>query len=139
MGGGPRVQVREDLCRDCQACLLACSLSHEGACSPNLARMAVVKDPLLYRFHIHLCQHCEDPACEAACPSGAMAPDERGIRVIDKEICTDCGLCAQACAYGAITYDEAGDRYLKCDLCAGQEAPLCAVVCPAEALTLRGA
>jgi len=130
--------VQDDLCRDCQACLLACSLAHEGTCSPNMARLSVVKDALRYEFHIHMCQHCEEPACEAACPAGAMAPDARGIRVMDKGVCTECGLCAEACPYGAIVYYEAENRYLKCDLCAGREAPLCVVVCPVQALTWQG-
>lgn len=129
--------MQEDLCRDCQACLLVCSLSHEGVCSPNMARLSVVKDALRYGFHIHMCQHCDDPACEAACPTGAMAADERGIRVIDPAVCTACGLCAEACPFGAIVHYEVEGRYLKCDLCAGHEAPLCAVVCPVGALTWR--
>jgi carbon-monoxide dehydrogenase iron sulfur subunit len=136
--GASRIQVREDLCRDCQACLLVCSLAHEGVCGPSLARLTVSKDMLRYEFYIRICEHCEEPACEAACPSGALAADERGISVIDDDLCTRCGSCADACPHQAIVYAESVDRYLKCDLCAGHDEPLCAVVCPVEALTLRG-
>lgn len=133
-----RVQARGDLCRDCHACMLACSLYHEGACAVSLARLLVNKDMAKYAFDIHICQHCDDPACEPACPTGALCADERGVLVIVDDECTRCGSCAQACSYGAIFYSAERDKYLKCDLCAGwAEGPLCVAVCPVGALTLE--
>jgi Fe-S-cluster-containing hydrogenase component 2 len=123
------------LCRDCQACTLACSLLHEGECNPSLARLRVRKDMARYEFEIVLCRQCSAPECIAACPAGAMRRDGRGVVVLVEGDCTQCGLCAEACPYDAIWLAPSGDRYLKCDLCAGRpEGPLCVEMCPVGAL-----
>ena len=130
-----RVDVR--LCRDCQACTLACSLYHEGECNLALARLRVTKDMARYTFNILICQHCDSPDCTLACPAGAMRLDDRGVAIIDDDDCIRCGTCAADCPHDAIFYDEATDRYFKCDLCAGrEEGPLCVELCPVGALTL---
>ncbi|HHX65962.1 MAG TPA: 4Fe-4S dicluster domain-containing protein [Chloroflexi bacterium] len=127
----------EALCRDCQACTLACSLYHERVCSPALARLVVSKDMSTYQFRIQICRHCDDPACYAACPVDAMHMDDDGVVTISDDACIRCGACAQACPYDAIFYNEAADRYLKCDLCTGRaEGPLCVEICPVGALHL---
>ncbi len=132
-----RVQTEPTLCRDCQACTLACSLYHEGQCNLGLARLAVLKDMERYEFNILICQQCASPECMAACPAEAMHLDEWGVVIIDDEACTRCANCASACPYGAIFYHEAEERYLKCDLCARRtEGPLCVALCPVGALKL---
>jgi len=138
-GQPPGIQVASDLCRDCQACMLGCSLYHEGECNLHLARLAVIKDMAKYEFAILICQHCDAPECLPACPTGAMRLDARGVVMLVDADCIRCGACASSCPYGAILYNAAEDRYLKCDLCAGREAgPLCVELCPVGALTLRG-
>ncbi len=132
-----KVVADSELCRDCQACQLACSLYHDGQCHLGLARLRVEKDMARYTFEITICRHCERPECLDACPVGAMRLDERGVVLIDDEACTRCGSCAAACPYQAISVCEREDRYLKCDLCAGRaEGPLCVAVCPVGALVL---
>jgi len=132
-----RVRARNELCRDCQACTLACSLLHEEQCHLGLARLRVAKRLASAEITIHICQHCEEPACLDACPTDAMWLDERGVVILDDADCIRCGSCAAACPYDAIFYCEAEDRYLKCDLCAGREGgPLCTTICPVGALVL---
>jgi carbon-monoxide dehydrogenase iron sulfur subunit len=134
------IQVDAKLCRDCQACVLACSLHHEGECNLGLARLVVSKDMARYEFDIVICKHCDEPDCMLACPSEAMLLDDRGVVIILEEECNRCGACAADCPHDAIFYNEALDRYVKCDLCAGrEEGPLCVQLCPVEALTLVGA
>jgi Fe-S-cluster-containing hydrogenase component 2 len=134
-----RIQVEARLCRDCQACVLACSLHHEGQCSLSLARLVVSKDMARYQFDILVCQHCETPECLLACPTDAMLLDDRGVVILHDEECFRCGACLSSCPHGAIFYNEECDRYLKCDLCAGREGgPLCVELCPVGALTLSG-
>ena len=131
------IQVDAKLCRDCQACTLACSLHHEGECNLGLARLVVTKDMANYEFDIVICQHCDEPDCILACPSEAMVLDDRGVVIILDDVCDRCGACAVACPYDAVFYYEAQDRYVKCDLCAGREqGPICVELCPVEALTL---
>ncbi len=124
-----------EACRGCQACLLGCALAHEGVAAPALARLAVDKDMASYTFAITLCRHCAEPACLAACPTGAMVLDKRGVVLIDDALCIRCGACQAACPYGAVFYLAESDRYIKCDLCAGRETgPVCAALCPAGAI-----
>jgi len=131
------IQVDETRCRDCQACTLACSLAHEGGCGPSQARLAVHKDMARYVFYISVCHHCAEPACLDACPTGALALDERGVAILDGQQCIRCGSCEEACPYGAILRHATSDRYLKCDFCAGRDdGPLCVAMCPVGALTV---
>ena len=132
-----RIKVSAKLCRECQACALACSLYHEGECNPSLSRVVVLKDMAKYKFHILLCYHCETPKCIVACPTDAMVVDERGVVMINQDDCILCETCASSCPHHAIVFDEIQNRYIKCDLCAGREAgPVCVEVCPVGALTL---
>ena len=49
------------------------------------------------------CQHCENPACVAVCPTGATAKDEEtGIVTQDTETCIGCQSCIEACPYQAV-------------------------------------
>ena len=131
------IQADTKLCRDCQACALACSLHHEGECNLSLARLVITKDMRRYQFDIVICRHCDEPDCMLACPSDAMILDGRGVVIILDDECNRCGACAAKCPHDAIFYNEAQDRYLKCDLCAGREqGPICVELCPVEALTL---
>lgn len=131
-----RIHVEPKLCRDCQACVLACSLYHEGECSLSLARLAIIKDMERYEFDILICQHCESPECVVACPADAMRIDNRGVVTIVDEDCDRCGVCADSCPYDAIFHNEAQDRYLKCELCIDRDdGPLCVELCPVGALT----
>jgi len=124
-----------EACRGCQACQLGCALSHEGSAAPALARLAVDKDMAAYTFAITLCRHCVQPACLAACPTGAMALDGHGVVLLDDALCIRCGACQVACPYCAVFYLAGGDRYIKCDLCAGRESgPVCAALCPTQAI-----
>ena len=129
--------MRADLCRDCQACALACSLLHEGQCGLSMARLRVLKDMARYEFDILICQHCDSPACLDACPTAAMEMDDRGVVVIADDVCSRCGECAASCPHDAIFFDGTEDRYLKCELCVGRPTgPLCVEVCPVGALAL---
>ena len=131
-----RIHATAALCRDCQACMLGCSLRADGACGLASARLAVDKDMATYTFAIRVCRHCDSPDCLAACPSGAIALDDRGVAVLSDAECNRCGACRDACGFGAIFWDEARERYLKCDLCAGRaDGPICVALCPVGALT----
>jgi Fe-S-cluster-containing hydrogenase component 2 len=139
MTGQPRIVAHAELCRECQACTLACSLYHEGECNLSLARLQVIKDMAQYEFQILVCRHCESPDCMAACPCDAITLNALGVAAINDDECIRCGACLTACPYGVLFYHEARDRYLKCDLCADREGgPVCVAICPVGALTLEG-
>ena len=127
-----------ELCRDCQACTLACSLYHEGECNPSLARLRVRKDMENYCFHIAVCRQCDDPDCLNGCPNEALRINKWGVPAIDQVECLECGSCLAACPHNALFHHERSGRYLKCDLCSGREqGPVCAQVCPVGAITVE--
>lgn len=134
-----RIQVEPQLCRGCEACLLACSLVHEGEANPSAARLVVRKDMTTYTFNIFICEQCADPECAEACPSGAIVIDAAGLVSIVDDDCLRCGACETACPHNAIFYHPKTGAYLKCDLCHNRpEGPACVQFCPVGALTLGG-
>ncbi|MCW5699349.1 MAG: nitrate reductase subunit beta [Rhodospirillales bacterium] len=65
-----------------------------------------------------LCEHCLNPACVAACPSGAIYKrEEDGIVLIDQEKCRGWRMCVSACPYKKIYYNWSSGKSEKCILC----------------------
>jgi Fe-S-cluster-containing dehydrogenase component len=132
------ISVDASSCTNCQTCMLACSLWHEGECDIGLSRILVNKNMERYEIDIIVCQHCEPPECITACPTGALALSSKGIVILDEANCTLCGCCADSCPHHAIFYNEPRSKYHKCDLCDGRaEGPLCVSICPTGALRLH--
>lgn len=64
------------------------------------------------------CNHCDDPACVAACPQDALYKEsEFGLVIQDVDKCIACQTCVGACPYGAPKYIEAEGIVRKCDGC----------------------
>ena len=140
--------IKTSRCVGCQTCVVGCKILHGCADGVYLGHLETVGSDVNYvvsgtfpnvsmTFRPHLCNHCANPACVAACPTGAMAKRADGVVLSDPETCIGCGSCAVACPYGAPVLDETAGIINKCDLCidrveAGQE-PLCVCSCPADA------
>jgi tetrathionate reductase subunit B len=103
-------------------------------------RGTVPKVKVAYRPH--LCMHCDDAPCIAACPvEGAAYQREDGLVILDPIKCTGCRLCVEACPYDAIFFNEDLNLAQKCTGCAhllddGWAEPRCADACPTNALRL---
>lgn len=65
-----------------------------------------------------LCEHCLNPACVAACPSGAIYKrEEDGIVLIDQDKCRGWRMCISACPYKKIYYNWQSGKSEKCIFC----------------------
>ncbi|MEV0425648.1 nitrate reductase subunit beta [Micromonospora sp. NPDC050495] len=114
---------------------------HAGG-DPNLARMpgeaaAKVKFEFEKTFMFHLpriCEHCLNPACVSACPSGAMYKRaEDGIVLVDQDRCRGWRMCVSACPYKKVYVNHATGKAEKCTFCfprieAGQPT-ICSETC----------
>lgn len=79
------------------------------------------------------CQHCKNPECVRACPTGASAKMADGTVQIDKAKCIGCQFCVMACPYN-VRYLNRDERVVeKCTLCEQQiaqgELPQCVSEC----------
>ncbi len=65
-----------------------------------------------------LCEHCLNPSCVAACPSGAIYKrEEDGIVLIDQDKCRGWRMCVSACPYKKIYYNWRSGKSEKCIFC----------------------
>lgn len=154
-------------CIGCNTCALACKMQNnvpdgmlwnrvltEGCDRFDSAEGVY---PRLTRTYLPLaCQHCENPACERVCPTGATYKDDKGRVEIDYDKCIGCRMCMAACPYNARTFNwnepvratgaSYGDARVpergrgvmeKCTLCKERtdegDEPMCVRCCPADA------
>ncbi len=65
-----------------------------------------------------LCEHCLNPSCVAACPSGAIYKrEEDGIVLIDQDRCRGWRQCVSACPYKKIYFNWETRKSEKCIMC----------------------
>lgn len=85
------------------------------------------------------CNHCSEPVCVKACPTGAMHKRrEDGLVHVAQDLCIGCESCARACPYDAPQIDRERKVMTKCDGCferiADGRKPVCVESCPLRAL-----
>ncbi len=72
-------------------------------------------------FHLYLpriCNHCINPACVAACPSGSIYKrEEDGIVLVDQDKCRGWRMCISACPYKKVFYNWESGKAEKCIGC----------------------
>ncbi|MHB8249210.1 MAG: nitrate reductase subunit beta [Acidithiobacillus sp.] len=74
-----------------------------------------------HTFHFYLprmCNHCLNPACVAACPSGAIYKrEEDGIVLVDQDRCRGWRMCVSACPYKKVYFNWESGKSEKCIGC----------------------
>lgn len=132
----------ERRCTGCKACMIACKDVNElpvGTAFRRVFDFETGKYPDAMSYHYSMaCNHCESPACIAACPTGAMQMADDGTIVHDDEVCIGCKSCVENCPYEVPQYREDLAIVQKCDACAARRAagknPSCVDACPMRAL-----
>lgn len=95
-------------CIGCNGCTIACKV--ENGTPPGVFWAKVLekeegKYPFARRIYFPiLCNHCQEPPCEKACPTKATYKRPDGIVVIDYQRCIGCRACMTACPYQARYY-----------------------------------
>ena len=87
-----------------------------------------------------VCMHCENPVCARVCPADAIKKTPDGVVQSSlKPRCIGCSNCVMACPFGVPKYFAEIDQMMKCDLCYDRTSvgrkPMCATVCPSQAIT----
>lgn len=161
------IAINKRRCIGCHTCSLACKMQNnvpDGMLwNRVLTENVDIIDgaegvyPNLSRNYLPLaCQHCDNPACQRVCPTGATYTDDKGRVEIDYDKCIGCRMCMAACPYNARTFNwnepsrAAGFNYgdarvpergkgimEKCTLCKERtddgDVPMCVLCCPGDA------
>lgn len=85
---------------------------------------------LVFFYFPRICNHCLNPSCVAACPSGALYKrGEDGIVLVDQQRCRAWRACVAACPYKKVFYNWHTGKSEKCILCFPRletgQAPAC--------------
>jgi nitrate reductase / nitrite oxidoreductase, beta subunit len=108
---------------------------------PNLEVLTPEQQEALFQverlmmFYLpRICNHCLNPSCVAACPSGAIYKrGEDGVVLINQEKCRAWRMCVTACPYKKTYYNWNTGKSEKCILCYPRletgQAPACMHSC----------
>jgi tetrathionate reductase subunit B len=130
--------VDTERCVKCDACVTACRAEWNTPLGYSRNWVSTVEGsdangmPML-SFLSGRCQHCDQPPCVDACPTGASYKRDDGMVLTDRDLCTGCEFCLYACPYDARFKDPADGMISKCTFCqprvdAGKQ-PACVEVC----------
>lgn len=89
---------------------------------------------MTFSYLPRMCNHCLNPACVAACPSGAVYKrGEDGVVLINQDKCRGWRMCVTACPYKKTYYNWSSGKSEKCLLCFPRletgQAPACMHSC----------
>lgn len=140
MKGGFRYEI--DKCVSCLACVAACKLINGGSAP---WRQVLSDNPKGYPdLPVHnlsiACNHCEAPACLAACPAAAYYIDKvTGAVLLSEERCIGCNYCYWSCPFDAPQLNKRSGVIEKCHFCIERQKnnlePSCTSACPTGALS----
>ncbi len=129
-------------CVGCNACVISCKTENglpDGGFRDWITTETYGSFPSLWmQIRSERCNHCTNPSCVDACPTGASNVNEGGTVLVTRSKCTGCKACIAACPYDARYVHPAG--YVdKCTFCLHRvnvgKQPACVETCPTRALT----
>ena len=135
---GYEFYVDPSRCIGCKACENACA-----ECDTHKGTPMIHVDFLDRRETIAtvptVCMHCDHPTCAEVCPADAIKKTEDGVVQSSlKPRCVACSNCVLACPFGVPKMMGGLEQMMKCDMCYDRTSegrrPMCATVCPSQAL-----
>lgn len=130
-------------CIGCRVCQVACKDANnldEGVLYRKVNAFEVGDyGSVQAYFYSAACNHCENPACVAYCPTGAMhKSEEEGVVVHDDDVCIGCQQCMNSCPYSVPQYLPDKNITGKCTSCISIRNqygnPPCVDACPMHVL-----
>jgi anaerobic dimethyl sulfoxide reductase subunit B len=132
-------------CIGCRACEIACKDKNGLPAGPRFRRVMYIEGgtyPDVYAYKVNMsCNHCAEPACLPACPTGAIwKRADNGVVDIDSTLCIGCRRCEATCPFGAPQFDPSDGLVKKCNMCideleAGRK-PYCVAACMMRVLDI---
>ena len=137
----------KERCIGCLSCEVYCLQNKQLSQGPRLCEIVVLgkqkQSGIPREAYVYMsCFHCENPACVAACPTGAMQKRESdGIVFTDFDRCIGCKACVVARPWGAVQWNPDTRKVVKCDYCKDRVdqglKPACVTVCTTGCLSFR--
>ena len=132
-------------CIGCRACEIACKDKNCIGPGTRFRRVPYIEGgtyPEVYAYKVNMsCNHCAEPACLPACPTGAIFKRKKdGIVDIDSTLCIGCRRCEATCPYGAPQFDPSDGLVKKCNMCVDEidagRKPYCVMACMMRVLDI---
>ena len=130
-------------CVGCQACEVACKSENGLPVGISWIRLlpAVPREidgKLSLDFRLVRCMHCGKAPCIDACPQGALIRSERGVVLVNEELCIGCKICIEVCPFAAPQFNPQKGVVEMCNLCCHRVeeglVPACVQACITDAL-----
>lgn len=125
-------------CIGCNACVQACTEcnSHKGH---SMIQLDIIDPTTSPQTVPVICMHCDSPTCAEVCPADAIKRTADGVvQSARKPRCIACNNCVLACPFGVPKMHTEMYLMMKCDMCYDRTSigkkPMCASVCPSQAL-----
>jgi Fe-S-cluster-containing dehydrogenase component len=125
-------------CIGCKSCENACAEcdTHRGH---TMIDVDFIDRPTSIATVPMVCMHCDDPTCAEVCPADAIKKTDDGVVQSSlKPRCVACSNCVLACPFGVPKVMTRFEQMMKCDMCYDRTSvgkrPMCATVCPSQAL-----
>jgi nitrate reductase beta subunit len=105
-----------------------------GDIPDNVRQQMAELERVVFNYLPRICNHCLNPACVAACPSGAIYKRaEDGVVLVNENKCRAWRMCVAACPYKKVYYNWSTGKSEKCILCFPRletgQSPACAHSC----------
>jgi Fe-S-cluster-containing dehydrogenase component len=135
---GYEFYVDPSRCIGCRACENACAECDTHRGTPMIHVDFIDRERSIATVPT-VCMHCDDPTCAEVCPADAIKKTEDGVVLSAlKPRCVACANCVLACPFGVPKLMPAREQMMKCDMCYDRTSvgkrPMCATVCPSQAL-----